>query len=62
MLVVDRIREETQALPFTIFLQAEDSIKLENMSSHHMRETPGLVGILSSVIQCSRTHTETIEY
>ena len=48
MSVVDRIREETQALPFAIFLQTEDSIKLENMSSHHMRETPGLVGILSS--------------
>ena len=46
MTLVDRIQEETQALPFAIFLQTEDSIKLENMSSHRMRETPGLVGIL----------------
>ena len=46
MLVVDRIHEETQALPLAIFLQSEYEIKLENMSSHHMHETPGLVGIL----------------
>ena len=46
MLVVDRIREESQALPLVIFLQSEYEIKLENMTSHHMRETPGLVGIL----------------
>ena len=46
MLVVDRIHEETQALPFAIFLQSEHDIKLENMSSPHMHETPGLVGIL----------------
>ena len=41
MSVVGRIHEETQALPFVIFLQTEDEIKLENMSSH---ETPALVG------------------
>ena len=46
MLVVDRIHEDTQALPLVIFLQSEHEIKLENMSSHHMREAPGLVGIL----------------
>ena len=46
MLVVDRIHEETQGLPFTIFLQSKYEIKLERMSSHHMRETPSLVGIL----------------
>ena len=62
MLVVDKIHEDTQALPLTLFLQSKYEIKLENMSSHHMRETPGLVGILSSVIQSSPTHTETIEY
>ena len=45
MLVVDRIHEETQSLPFAIFLQSENEIKLERMSSHHMHETPGLVGI-----------------
>ena len=45
MLVIDRIHEDTQALPSAIFLQSEREIKLENMSSHHhMRETPGLVG------------------
>ena len=46
MLVVDRIYEDTQALPFAIFLQSENEIKLENMSSHHMHESPGLVAIL----------------
>ena len=46
MLVIDRIHEETQALPFAIFLQSKYEIKLENMSSHHMHETPGLVGII----------------
>ena len=46
MFVVDRIHEDTQALPSDIFLQSEHEIKLENMSSHHMRATPALVGIL----------------
>ena len=57
MLSIDRIHEETQALPFAIFLQSEHEIKLENMSSHHMHESPTLVGIFK-VIQISRTHTE----
>ena len=57
MLVVDRIHEESQGLPSDIFLQSKMEIELENMSSHDMRETPSLVGILS-VIQSSRTHTE----
>ena len=48
MSVVDRIHEDTQALPFAIFLQSEHDIKLENMDSHHMHETPSLVGILYS--------------
>ena len=46
MLSVHRIHEDTQALPFAIFLQSEHEIKLENMSFHNMRETPSLVGIL----------------
>ena len=58
MKVVDRIHEETQALPFAIFMQSEDEIKLENMNSHHVRETPALVRILS-FLQSSRTHTKT---
>ena len=45
MLVIDKIHEQSQALPLAIFLQSEYEIKLENMTSHHMRETPGLVGI-----------------
>ena len=46
MLVLDRLHEESQGLPSDIFLLLEHEIKLENMSSHHMREAPGLVGIL----------------
>ena len=46
MVVISQIHEDTQALPIAIFLQTEYEIKLENMSSHHMHETPGLVGIL----------------
>ena len=53
MMSVDRIHEDTQALPFAIFLQSEYEIKLENMSSYHMRGTPALVGILS-VLQLYR--------
>ena len=47
MFVVDRIHEDTQALPSDIFLQSKIEIQLENMGSHrhHMRETPRLVGI-----------------
>ena len=45
MKVVDRIHEDTQALPFAVFLQSENKINLNNMSSHYMRETPSLVGI-----------------
>ena len=46
MLVVNRIHEDTQALPSDIFLQSAKETKLENMTSHHMHEAPGLVGIL----------------
>ena len=60
MLVVDRIHEESQGLPSDIFLQSKKEIKLERMGSHDMRETPGLVGILSVIQRVySRTHTET---
>ena len=43
MLIVDRIHEDTQGLPSTIFLQSDNEIKLENMKSHHMHEKPALV-------------------
>ena len=46
MLVVDRIHEDTQALPFAIFLQTKKEINLLNLRSHHMHESPSLVGIL----------------
>ena len=46
MLVVDRIHEDTQALPFAIFLQTKNEINLLNLRSHHMHESPSLVGIL----------------
>ena len=45
MSVVDRIHEETHALPFAIFLQSKHEVKLENMSSQHMHESPSLVGV-----------------
>ena len=51
MSVVDRIHEDTQALPFAIFLQSENEIKLDNMNSHHMHETPVLVGIFKLLQQ-----------
>ena len=66
MMSVDRIHEDTQALPFAIFLQSEYKTKLENMSSYHMHVTPALVGILSvnsySDSLISRTHTEVFEH
>ena len=62
MLVVDRLHEESQALPSDIFLKSEHGIKLENMSSHHMHEAPSLVGtFIISFVQKSRTHTEANE-
>ena len=33
MTVVDRIHEDTQALPFAIFVETEDDIKITNISS-----------------------------
>ena len=46
MVEVDRIHEETQALPFAIFLQTQNENNLIDLSSHHMHESPSLVGIL----------------
>ena len=51
MRVVDRIHEDTQALPFAIYVETEGDIKLTNISSH---VTPSLVRILF-VVQISRT-------
>ena len=42
MTLVDRIQEETQALPFAIFLQSEEEVNI----SSPMHVTPALVGIL----------------
>ena len=46
MTVVDTIHTDTQALPFAIFVETEYEIKVGNMSSHDMRVTPHLVGII----------------
>ena len=42
MTEVERIHEETQALPFVIYVETEDDIKTTNISSH---VTPTLVRI-----------------
>ena len=42
MTLVERIDEETQALPHAIFVETEDDIKTTNISFH---ETPSLVRI-----------------
>ena len=47
MLDVGRIHEDTQALPLVTFLQTKHEINLMNLRSHHMHESPSLVGILS---------------
>ena len=46
MTQVDRIHEDTQALPHAIYVETEDDIKTSNISSH---ETPTLVGIIRAV-------------
>ena len=43
MTVVERIHEDTQALPYAIYVETEDEIKATNISS---RVTPSLVRIL----------------
>ena len=53
---------DTQALPFAIFLQSKNEINLMNLSSHPMRESPSLVGIvLSIIVKCSLSYTEAVE-
>ena len=47
MLDVERIHEDTQALPTATFLQTKHEINLMNLRSHQMHESPSLVGILS---------------
>ena len=42
MEMVDRIHEDTHALPFAIFVQTEEELQLENVTSHI---TPSLVEI-----------------
>ena len=42
---VERIHEDTQALPLATFLQTKHENKLMNLRSHHMHESPSLVGI-----------------
>ena len=49
MTVVERIHEDTQALPLAIYAETEDNISSSNISYH---ETPTLVRILN----ISRTH------
>ena len=43
MEVVDRIHEDTQALPFAIFVETEEEIQIKNVTSYM---TPALVGML----------------
>ena len=47
MTVIDRIHEDTEALPFAIYVETEDDIKRTNISTI-IRETPTLVSILNS--------------
>ena len=47
MTVVDRIHEDTEALPFAIYVETEDEIKRANISSN-TRESPTLVSTLDS--------------
>ena len=46
MLKVDRIHEDTQALPLAIFVQTKHEINLTNLISPPMHESPNLVRIL----------------
>ena len=48
MEVVDRIHEDTQGLPFAIFVQTEEEIQIKNVTSHM---TPALVGIICLIIK-----------
>ena len=64
MEVVDKIHRDTQGLPFTIFIDTEKEIKINNTSSH---TTPALVGMRFSLIpihiniisnQCSGSYSK----
>ena len=47
MEVIDRIHEDTQGLPFAIFVQTEKEIDVKNITSHM---TPALVGIRNKLV------------
>ena len=56
--VVERIHEETQSLPFSIYVETENGIKTSNISSH---ETPTLVRILyRAVVLTPRLYVSTL--
>ena len=62
MLKVDRIREDTQALPLAIFVRTKHDVNLMKLSSHPMRESPSLVGIvLSIIVKCSLSYNDAVE-
>ena len=46
MLDIERIHEDTQALPLAIFVQTKNEINLTNLISPPMHESPNMVGIL----------------
>ena len=46
MLDIERIHEDTQALPLAIFVQTKHEINLTNLISPPMHESPNLVRIL----------------
>ena len=63
MLDIERIHEDTQALPLAIFVQTKSEDNLTKLSSHPMRVTPYLVGILLWVpAQFSQPHTSVLSY
>ena len=45
--VVDRIHEDTQALPFAIFVQTEEEIQIKNVTSHMTSALVGRICLLS---------------
>merc|ERR1719219_2493081 len=45
MLDVERIHEDTQALPLVTFLRTKHEINLMNLRSHHIHESPSLAPI-----------------
>ena len=47
MKVVDRIHEDTQALPFAIFVQTEEEIQIKNVTSHMTSALVGRICLLS---------------